>query len=117
MESLSVSVKENVGFKTKPFFKKSLFSFKNLNKLLFLVIIILGLYYVVGANDLAIKGYVLSDLKQQRNKLAEANKNEELKAMTISSYNNISQKINNLNMVAVGSVNYINGSVAAVAKK
>ena len=100
-----------------PFFKKYILNIKTLNKILFIAIIVLGIFYIAGTNDLAIQGFGLSDLKEQRNKLADENKKLELKAMTLSSYNAISEKINNLKMVAVGEINYINSSKEAVAKR
>lgn len=99
------------------FFKKNILSLKTLNKILSISIIVLGIFYVAGTNDLSIQGFALSDLKDQRNKLADENKKLELKAMTLSSYNIISEKVGNLKMVAVGEVNYINGNQDVVAKK
>jgi len=99
------------------FFRKNLLNLRNFNKFLFVALIVLGVSYIAGANGLAIRGYALSDLKEQRNKLAEENKKLELKAMTLSSYNTIGEKIENLKMVAVGSIDYINGGSGAVAKR
>lgn len=99
------------------FFKKSLLNLKILNKILFISLIVLGIFYIAGTNNLAIQGFTLSDLKEQRNKLSDENKKLELKAMTLSSYNIISGKIDNLKMVAVGEIDYINGGSETVAKK
>lgn len=96
---------------------KKLFSLKNINKVLFIFMIVLGIFYIAGTNDLAIKGFKLSELKQQQSKLADENKRLELSAMTTSSYNVISEKISNLKMIAVGEIDYINGETGAVAKK
>jgi len=101
----------------KSIIKKNIFNFRNVNKALLLAIIILGLYYIAGTNDLAIKGYALSDLKGQRNKLIEANNKLELKALASSSYNNIQEKVGNLKMVAAGEVSYLIAGAEAVAKK
>jgi len=101
----------------KFFIKKGLFNLKNLNKVLSLAIIILGVYYVVGTNDLAIKGFALSDLKAKKNKLIEANNKLELNALTSSSYTNIKEKVSSLKMVAVGEVSYLTAGAEAVAKK
>jgi hypothetical protein len=95
----------------------NLFNLKNLNKILFIFIIILGISYLAGANDLAIKGYALSDLKEQSGKLADENKKLELRAMDLSSYSAVSEKINNLKMVAVGNIDYLNGKIESVAKR
>jgi len=94
---------------------KGIFNLKNLNRILLLAIIALTVYYVAGVNDLSIKGFALSDLEQQENKLAAANNKLELDATTLSSYSNISTRIANLKMVAVGQISYINAGVESVA--
>ncbi len=109
---------ENSAQKSVNLFKrKNIISLKYFNKLLLFIIILLGVYYIAGTNDLAVKGIALSDLKQERNKLADENNKLELQAMTLSSYNRISERISGLKMVAVGNIDYINGEIEAVAKK
>ena len=98
-------------------FKKSIFNLKNFNKILFISAIVLGIFYIAGANDLAIKGFTLSDLKKQQSKTADENKKLELRAMALSSYNLVSEKIGNLKMVAVGEIDYINSGNEIVAKR
>ncbi|MDP2708745.1 MAG: hypothetical protein Q8O93_01670 [bacterium] len=93
------------------------FSLKAVNKILALIIIVLGVYYVAGINDLSIRGFELSDLKRQRNKMADLNNRLELNAMNLSAYASISQRINNLKMVAVGEISYVYSGAEAVAKK
>jgi len=102
---------------SKFFIKKSAFNLKNLNKALLFAIIILGIYYIAGTNDLTIKGFALSDLKAQKNKLVEANNKLEFNALISSSYSNIKEKVSNLKMVAVGEVSYLTAGVGVVAKK
>lgn len=97
--------------------KKNIFNLKNLNKAMILAIIILGVYYIAGTNDLTIKGFALSDLKEQKNKLVEANNKLELDALASSSYSNIKKKVGNLKMVAVGEVSYLTAGAEMVAKK
>lgn len=101
----------------RPFIKKNVLNLQTFNKILFILIIVLGIYYIAGTNDLTIKGFALSDLKEQQNKLANENNKLELKAMTLSSYSAIGKKINNLKMVAVGNIDYIAGGTEMVAKK
>jgi len=96
---------------------KKLFNLRTFNFTLLLVLIAAGIFYVAGTSDLAIQGYALSDLKEQRNRLSDENQKLELKAMTLSSYSLISGKIDNLKMVAVGEIEYINGGAGAMAKK
>ena len=97
--------------------KKNILSLKNVNKVLLLAIIVLGVYYIAGTNDLAIKGFALSDLKAQKNKLIEANNKLELNALALSSYSNIKEKVSNLKMVSAGEVSYLIAGAEVVAKK
>jgi hypothetical protein len=97
--------------------KRNIFNLKNINKALLFAIIILGVYYIAGTNDLTIKGFALSDLKGQKNKLIEANNKLELNALTSSSYSNIKEKVSNLRMVAAGEVSYLTAGAEVVAKK
>jgi len=111
------NIKQNNHEGKKPFVASRVLNLKNFNKLIFFVIIISLIYYVAGVNDLAIKGFALSDLKQQKNKLIEANNKLELKALTSSSYPNIKEKVSSLKMVAAGEVSYLTAGVDMMAKK
>lgn len=96
---------------------KKFFNLKNFNRAVFFIIIILSIYYIAGVNSLSIKGFALSDLKAQKNKLIEANNKLELKALISSSYANIKEKISALNMVAAGEVSYLTIGAGAMARK
>ncbi|MFH0955829.1 MAG: hypothetical protein V1801_01275 [Candidatus Falkowbacteria bacterium] len=98
-------------------FIKKLLNLKNLNRILALLIICLAVYYIAGVNDLTIKGFALSDLKAQKNKLIEANNKLELNALALSSYSQITEKVSGLKMVAAGEVSYLTAGADAVAKK
>lgn len=114
------NINDRKGFLQNNFFllfKKNILNFKALNKILLVFLISLGIAYIAGSNNLSMQGFTLSELKEQRNKLTDENKKLELKAMTLSSYSIISEKVNNLKMVAVGEIKYINGNNDMVAKK
>lgn len=96
---------------------KTAFNLKNFNKAVFLIIIILSVYYIAGVNDLSIKGFALSELKHQKNKLVETNNNLELNALSLSSYAGIKEKIKSLKMVASGEISYMTAGSEIVAKK
>ena len=102
-------------FKTKT--KNVSLNIKTFNKILALIIVVLGIYYVAGINDLSIKGFQLTDLKKKKNKLTELNNKLELAAMNLSSYANISSRANSLKMVAVGEISYVEAGAEAVVKK
>jgi len=87
------------------------------NKFLASIILLIVVYFVASINDLAIKGFVLRDLKSYENNLLEENKDMELKIMTMESYDNIDKRARGLKMVKVDDVNYIEIVDGAVAKK
>ena len=96
--------------------KNKRFSWKILNKVLGLAIIALGIFYLAGANDLAIKGFALNELKSRRDKLADENNKLELRAMALSSYGAVREKVKSLKMVAAGNVAYIAAAEAVAVK-
>ncbi len=94
-----------------------IFTFKLLNKLLYLIIILCGVYYLINVNDLSIKGVKLQEFKKEINNLIEENNNLELEVMSLESYNNLSERAEKLKMVAVDKVYYIEGSTVVIVKK
>jgi len=89
-------------------------SFKIINPILFSIIIICGAYYLVSTNNLSIKGLELQKLKTKINQLSSENDDLELRIMALKSYNNLSQRVEELNMVAVGEIEYIASAVEVV---
>jgi len=87
------------------------------NKFLAIVILSVSVYFVASINDLAIKGFVLRDLKDHGTNLEKENKEIELKIMAMESYENISKRAKDLKMVKVDKVDYIDFADSVVAKK
>lgn len=87
------------------------------NKFLAIIILSISVYFVASINDLAIKGFVLRDLKNRGINLEEENKEIELKIMAMESYENINKRAKNLKMVKVDKVDYIEIVDDVVAKK
>ena len=97
--------------------KNKKFSLKIFNKILLLLIIVSGVYYITCINDLSIKSFRMQELKDQINYLDNKHSEFEAKIMFLNSYNNLSQKVETLNMVAIGEIDYIAGTgVVAVQK-
>lgn len=92
-------------------------SLKSLNLGLFSLILLFGLAYVVCINDLTVKGFALKEMKAKVSSLANENQEIEDKVMAIQSYNNLVEKVKDLNMVAVGEVDYLTINKNMVAKK
>ena len=95
--------------------KKFRFSLKTFNRMLFLLIIICGVYYMASINDLSVKGFKLLEFKEKISQLNSENNKLELEVMSLGSYGNLNQRVERLNMVAVGEIDYIVGSEAVVA--
>jgi len=87
--------------------KKELFSLKKFNIILFSLIIICSIYYLININDLTVKGFKLEEFKKKLNYLSSENTDFEIKEMSLGSYNNLSKRAEELNMIAVGNVDYI----------
>lgn len=94
-----------------------MFNLKNLHKAFFLAAIALSVFYIAGVNDLSVKGFVLSELKQEKNNLAEANSKLELNALALGSYSNIRKRADALQMIPAGAVNYLTAGAEIMAKK
>lgn len=103
--------KKERGFKKR----KSLISL--INKILFCFILASGIFYVASINDLAIKSFVLEDLKSQSQKSIIANEKYEFMVMSLESYANINKRAQDLKMVKVDKVNYLSAGSSFVAKK
>lgn len=97
--------------------KKRKINFEIINKFLFCLIITMGVYYVVSINDLAIKGFVLQELKAEAQGLSDDNTQMQLAVMKLESYENIEKRAQELNMVKVGKIDYITVNDSSVAKR
>jgi hypothetical protein len=97
--------------------KKKIFNLGVFNKILFLFIIIAGVYYFTGINDLTVKGFKLQEAKKKINTLNEENKIFAQKVTAMESYSSLSERAKALNMIAVGNVDYITAESGVVAKK
>ncbi len=97
--------------------KNKKFNIKTFNKILFTLIIILGVYHIAGINDLTVKGFELQELKIKNMEIKDSNNNLESQIMSLGAYNNLSERITSLNMVAAGKVEYISGASSFVAKR
>jgi len=89
---------------------------KTINRIIYIVIIILGLTYLSIINDLSIKGYQIENLTESKNGYATANQDLELEITALSSYDNIISRVNDLKMVAVKNIDYLSAATI-VAKK
>lgn len=89
---------------------------KIFNRILLLLIVVAGSSLLVGVNDSSIKSFVLQQQKKKLNEVKGQYNDLEVRVMSLSSYSNLSKKIEGLKMVRVERVNYLNPATA-VAKK
>lgn len=90
---------------------------RTVNFCLAFVLILMGFSYVVCVNDLTVKGFALEELKRQAKSLAEDNQEVQDKIVAIQSYLNLANQVKELNMVAVGSVDYLSANNQVVARQ
>lgn len=85
---------------------------QKINKILFLLIIVTGVMYLIGTNDVSIKSFVLQQHKKEAMKLRNDNNDLELQTMSLSSYNNLSRRVEGMKLVKVDKIDYININTA-----
>jgi len=96
---------------------KKTFSWRTINTLLSVSCIAFGAVYLIGMNDLTVKGFVLNDLKSKVNVLAEENQDLQTCSLSLQSYTALSPRLQDLNMVKVDDVAYFSPQASVVAKK
>lgn len=95
--------------------EKKKFDLRLANLILGIVAVVLGTGYIVVMNDFSVKGMQLSDLKRDIRMKDNANKELELRIMSLESFTKLSERAENLKMVKVDKVDYLtikSGSVA-----
>lgn len=111
-------LKENLNNKPASIRKrKLLLSLPVINKAFVILIIISAVYYIISVNDLAIKGFVLEESKAKLVELNNHNKELELKAMNLQTYENIVKRAEDLKMVSVEKIDYLTVIGGGVAVK
>jgi len=62
---------------------------------------------LVCINDLTVKGFCLQELRKEISDLTDKNNEMKNRTMVLESYNDIGRRLENLEMVAVGEVEYV----------
>lgn len=97
--------------------KNKWFSIKILIRILLLLIIIEGVYYMASINDLVVKGFKLQELKTYSNNLANENRNINIQVTSLKSYNSLAKRIEELKMVYAVDIDYIKVNKGELAIK
>lgn len=90
---------------------------KKVNISIFSILSVLGVFYLVSVSDLTVKGFALQELKSQVNLIGNEKLLNEEKINKLQSYYYLSSRTKDLNMVAIGDIEYLNKSATALAKK
>ena len=97
---------------------------KNFNKYHFIVNLFIlfavigsGVYYILSVNDLAIKGFIMADLKKSLDTENKISAEMEMEIMKLKSLENISQRAQRFQLVKVDKVDYVKIAPSVVAKR
>lgn len=93
------------------------FNLKYLNFAIFTLTAIFGLAYLINISHLSVLGFKLGELKSELAFLSSVKLSQEEEVNRARSYQTISARAQNLNMVAVSEVEHILAPVPVVAKK
>jgi hypothetical protein len=77
--------------------------------------VILFLIYIVQINSLSTQGFRIKDLEKRVGQLKAENQALEIEAAEIKSSHELQSRINGLNMVAVGKIDYLSPTASTVA--
>jgi len=88
-----------------------------INRVLMLIVLALGLYHVFNINNLAIKGFVLREVKKEYYALAEENKKMETEIMESESLENIEARAKKMQMVKADKISYLKDDAGEVAMR
>ncbi len=94
-----------------------LISWQKINFILISLVFLAGALNLAISNNLAIKGFEIRDLKLSANLLGEKNRQLEANLMIMKSYENLKDKVNDLQLVAVDDVKHLSSKEATMAKR
>ena len=92
-------------------------NFRKINRVLTCLTVAAVVLYLISANNLAVKGFILKDAKNKMNDLQQENLNLEIKTMTLSSYQYLRGKIAELKLVPGANARYLTIVAPVVAKR
>lgn len=93
------------------------FNLKYFNVGLLTLLTLGGIFYLLNINDLTVQGFVLRDLKSQTATLASLKMDNEEVVNSLQAYSSVTERTRQLNMVAVGDVEYLAAVPSVVARR
>jgi len=88
-----------------------------INNFLITGIVVSFVAFLISNNDLAVKSFVLKDLKANLSETVWQNKELEVKVTTISSYQYLSQKVGELKFVPATDAKYLSANNQVFARR
>lgn len=88
-----------------------------INRILVLSLAVSFVWYLASVNSLAVKSFVIKDLKASVSEVVSANKDFEAQVTALSSYQYLNQKVSALKFVPAGEVKYLTANNQLLAKK
>lgn len=101
----------------KPVSNSRIVSLKKINIGIFSLLSVMAVFYLVSISNLTVKGFALQELKNQVASVNDEKLNNEEQINKLQSYYSLSSRTKDLNMVAIGDIEYLNKNVAVIAKK
>lgn len=92
-------------------------SWKAINLCLVVLVLVSGMYFLKSIDDIMMKSVELDELKSDLNSLQSGNKEMESQKNYLESYENISSRLGELEMVKISNIDYINVGEDSLAKK
>lgn len=77
----------------------------------------LSLFYLLGINNLAVKGYDIKSSEERLSELKEENQKLKIEAAELKTMSRLNDSVENLEMVSVKNISYISSAGSAVASR
>jgi cell division protein FtsL len=100
--------KKNIKFKN--------INWRTINIFLGFLVVLTFISYLIQINGLATKGYQIKELEQKIFELQQETADLELEALGLQSLNAVQDRVNQLEMVAVGQTEYLAPAPVAIAR-
>ncbi|RMD59746.1 hypothetical protein D6821_00490 [Candidatus Parcubacteria bacterium] len=119
---MTAKQKENLPFTSPAFEQRKRFrlpaiNFRALNFVLLLILIGGGIYYIIGINELSVRGFIVNQLNQEVKALEEKHNQLEERVTELKSYVKLEERIKATQMVKVDKIEYLDSEAGAVAYK
>jgi hypothetical protein len=96
---------------------KRTISLRSANKVLMVLLLASGIYYITTINDMVVKSFVLQELKVKAEALRDDNRSMNARAVALKSCNDLSSRIEVLGMVSTDKIDYIKVGKGILAAK